>query len=75
MRKNFLGLLVAGIAGIAMVGCSGGDSADVTPNKAATEGGNVINDPELKAKLTGAADAGGAGGGAAATQSGIEVPK
>jgi len=55
--------LVLALAAAALVGC-GAKEETVDVPKSATEGGNVVNDPEMK-KLTGESDmgTGGAGGG------------
>ncbi len=47
------------VLGLCLVGCSGGDSNGVPVGDAQTKGGNVVQDPQLKEQLTGAANAGG----------------
>jgi len=44
---------------ISLAGCTGGDSSGVPVGDAQTKGGNVVQDPQLKEQLTGAANAGG----------------
>lgn len=53
-------ILVTSLAlGLSLLGCSGGDSSGVPVGDAQTKGGNVVQDPQLKEQLTGAANAGG----------------
>jgi len=51
-------VLTALALGAALIGCSGGDSSSVPVGDAQTKGGNVVQDPQLKEQLTGAANAG-----------------
>lgn len=51
MKTTLLALLCV-VATVPLFGCGSSSEAVVVP-KAATEGGNVINDPKLKEQLTG----------------------
>ena len=51
--------LFLALVAVALVGCGAKEDTVDVP-KSATEGGNVVKDPEMK-KLTGESDQGGAG--------------
>lgn len=57
--KLLLSLTACLALSISLVGCTGGDSSGVPVGDAQTKGGNVVQDPQLKEQLTGAANAGG----------------